>query len=101
MQEVNAVPLHVDIPRTGGRSSDLPFEPDLQEYLKFPYEYFILVLLFGCYCFQLCPSNNPRRKRSLGLRAGECAGQIPLLIILSPKTSDKACIGIYAVAGSY
>jgi hypothetical protein len=43
----NAVPLHVDIPRTGRRGSDLPFEAVLQEYLQFPYEYFPLVLLFG------------------------------------------------------
>jgi hypothetical protein len=35
----NAVPLHVDIPRTGGGGSDLPFEAVLQEYLQFPYEY--------------------------------------------------------------
>jgi hypothetical protein len=28
----NLVPLHVDIPRTGGRGSDLPFEVVLQEY---------------------------------------------------------------------
>jgi hypothetical protein len=58
----NAVPLHADIPRTGGRSSDLPFEAVLQEYLQFPYEYVLLVLPFGCYCCKLCPSNNPRRK---------------------------------------
>jgi hypothetical protein len=30
----NVVPLHADIPRTGGRSSDLPSEDSLQEYLK-------------------------------------------------------------------
>jgi hypothetical protein len=30
----NAVPLHVDTPRTGG-SSDLPFETVLQKYLQF------------------------------------------------------------------
>jgi hypothetical protein len=41
----NAFPLHVDIPRTGGRGSDLLFETVLQEYLQFPYEYFLLVLL--------------------------------------------------------
>jgi hypothetical protein len=27
----NAVPLHVDIPRTGGREFDLPSEDSLQE----------------------------------------------------------------------
>jgi hypothetical protein len=43
------------------------------------------------YCCKLCPSNNPRRKISQGLISGEHAGQIPLLIILSPMTSDKAC----------
>jgi hypothetical protein len=41
----NAIPLQVDIPRSGGRSSDLPFEAVLHEYLQFPYEYFILILL--------------------------------------------------------
>jgi hypothetical protein len=58
----NAGPLHVDIPRTSGRSSDLPFEAVLQEHLQFPYEYFLLVLLLGGYCSKLCPSDNPRRK---------------------------------------
>jgi hypothetical protein len=59
----NAVPLHVDIPRTGGRGFDLPFAVVPQEYSQFPYEYFLLVLLpFGGYCCELCPSNNPRRK---------------------------------------
>jgi hypothetical protein len=37
----NAVPLHVHIPRIGGRGSDLPFEAVLREYLQFPYEYFL------------------------------------------------------------
>jgi hypothetical protein len=41
---VNAVPLHVDISRTGGRGSDLPSEDSLQEYLKFPYKCFLSVL---------------------------------------------------------
>jgi hypothetical protein len=46
------VPLHVDIPRTDGGDSDLPFEAVLQEYYQFPYEYFILALLLfgGCSC---------------------------------------------------
>jgi hypothetical protein len=54
--------LHVDIPRIGGRGSDLPFEAVLQEYLEFSYDYFILVLPFGGYCCKLCPSNNSRGK---------------------------------------
>jgi hypothetical protein len=33
----NAVPAHRDIPRIGGRGSDLPCEAVLQEYLQFPY----------------------------------------------------------------
>jgi hypothetical protein len=33
----NAVPLHIDIPRTGGRGFDLPSQVSLQEYLKFSY----------------------------------------------------------------
>jgi hypothetical protein len=46
-----------------GRGSDLPFVAVLQEYLQFPYEYFVLVLLpFWDYCCKICPSNNPRRK---------------------------------------
>jgi hypothetical protein len=39
----NAVPLHVDIPRIGGRGFDLLSEDSLQEYLKFPYERFVSV----------------------------------------------------------
>jgi hypothetical protein len=55
----SVVPLHVDIPCTGRRGFDLP----LQEYLKFPYKYFLSVVLpFKGYCYKLCPSNNPRRK---------------------------------------
>jgi hypothetical protein len=67
----NAVPLHVHIPRTGRRGSDLPFEAVLQEYLKFPYDYFILVLLlFGGYCCKLCPSNNLTKKNITGIKIG-------------------------------
>jgi hypothetical protein len=59
----NAVPLHVDIPRTSGRGSNLPFEGVLQEYLQFPYKYFLLVLLLlGVYRCNLTPSFNPRSK---------------------------------------
>jgi hypothetical protein len=42
----NVVPLHVDIPRTGGGGSDLLFEAVLQEHLQLPYEDFLLVLPF-------------------------------------------------------
>jgi hypothetical protein len=41
----NAVLLHINIPHTSGRYSDLPSEAVLQEYLQFPCECFILVLL--------------------------------------------------------
>jgi hypothetical protein len=59
----DAIPLLLDIPRTSGIGSDLPFEAVLQEYLQFPYEYFLsALLLFRGYCYKLCPSNNPRRK---------------------------------------
>jgi hypothetical protein len=59
----NAVPLHANIPRTGGRDFDLPSEDALQEYFKFPYKCFLSVLLlFEGYCCKLCASNNPRRK---------------------------------------
>jgi hypothetical protein len=51
----NAVPLHVDIPLTGGRGFDLPSEDALQEYLKFPCEWFLSVLLFEGYCCKLRP----------------------------------------------
>jgi hypothetical protein len=30
----NAVPLHANVPRTGGRDFDLPSEDTLQEYFK-------------------------------------------------------------------
>jgi hypothetical protein len=58
----NAVPVHVDIPRTDGRGSDLPSEESLQVYLKFPYECFLSALPFEGYCCKLCSSDNPRRK---------------------------------------
>jgi hypothetical protein len=60
----NAVPLHVDIPRTNGKCSELPHEAVLQEYLQLPYQYFLLVLQFGGYSCKRCPSNNPRRTKS-------------------------------------
>jgi hypothetical protein len=41
----NVVPVHVDIPGNGGRGSDLPLEAVKQEYLQFPYEYVLLLLL--------------------------------------------------------
>jgi hypothetical protein len=51
-----AVPLQVDIPRNVGRRSDLPFDVALQEYLQFPYAYFLLVVLpFGRYCCKRSP----------------------------------------------
>jgi hypothetical protein len=94
----SAVLLHAQITCTGRKGSDLPSEDVLQEYLQFPYDYFLLVLLpFRGYCCKFCPPNNPRRKKSQGLRSGEHAGQIPLLIILFPKTSDKDCTDIRAV----
>jgi hypothetical protein len=60
----NAAPLHVDIPRTGGRGFDLPSEDFLQEYFKFPYECFLSILPFEGYCCKVFPSNNPRRKNT-------------------------------------
>jgi hypothetical protein len=39
--------LHVDIPRTARRGSDLPFESLLQEYLQFPHEYFFSYSISG------------------------------------------------------
>jgi hypothetical protein len=58
----NGIHLHADITPTGRSGSDVPFEAVLQEYLQFPYEYFLLLLPFGCYCCKVCPSNNPRKK---------------------------------------
>jgi hypothetical protein len=66
----NAVPLHADTHRTGGRGSDLPSEAVLPEYLQFPYEYFLLVLPFGSYCCKLCLSNNPRRNKLTRINIG-------------------------------
>jgi hypothetical protein len=88
----NAIPLRVDISCTSGRSFDLPSEATLKEYLQFPYECFLSVLQFKGYCCKLCPSKIPE-----GLRSDESAGKISLLIILSPKASDKECIDILAV----
>jgi hypothetical protein len=43
----NAIPLHVDIPHTGGRGSGLLFEVFLQKYSQFLYEYFPLVPFYS------------------------------------------------------
>jgi hypothetical protein len=59
----NAVPLHANIPRTGGRDFDLPSEDALQEYFKFPYECFFQ--FFFCsrvvavnFVFQITPEEK-------------------------------------------
>jgi hypothetical protein len=54
----NAVPLYIDIPRTGGRGFDLSSEDALQEYLKFRYKRFISVL----YCCKLFLQTTPEEK---------------------------------------
>jgi hypothetical protein len=60
----NAVPLHVDIPRTGRRGFDLPSEDALQKYLKFPRECFLSVFLpFEGYCCKLCPQTTPEEEK--------------------------------------
>jgi hypothetical protein len=43
----NAVPLHVDIPRTGRRGFDLPSDDSVQEYWKFFYECFLSPSVHG------------------------------------------------------
>jgi hypothetical protein len=57
----NAVPVHVGIPPTGGRGSDLPFEAVLLEYLQFPFEYFLLVLPFVNFVLQTTPEEKIAR----------------------------------------
>jgi hypothetical protein len=64
---------------------------------NFSYEYFLLDLPFEGYCCKLWPSNNTRRKKSQGLRSDERGEQVPLLIIVFPNTSNRACIDIHAV----
>jgi hypothetical protein len=36
--------------------------PSSESFQVFPYECFLSILPFECYCCKLCPSNNPRRK---------------------------------------
>jgi hypothetical protein len=56
----NAVPLHVDIPRTGGRGFDLPSEAALQEYLKLVFFQFFFRSRFIAVNFVL--QINPEEK---------------------------------------
>jgi hypothetical protein len=60
----NAV-LHVDIPRTGGRDSDLLFEAVLQEYLQFPYEFIFQYFLGVCSSLTSISSNFSANTRRL------------------------------------
>jgi hypothetical protein len=93
----NAVPLHRDIPRAGGRCSDFPFEAVLQQYLQFPYEYFLLVFFhLGVTVVKNVLQTTPELKITRNTITWTC-WPIQLLIILSPVTSDKACIDILAV----
>jgi hypothetical protein len=64
---------------------------------NFPRFFFLPPPPFGCNCCKFWPSNNSRRKNPQVLRSVERVGQIPLLITLSPKISDKACIDMCAV----
>jgi hypothetical protein len=60
---------------------------------------FFSFLRAGVTLLSSLPFKQPQKK-SQGLRSGERAGQTPLLIILSPKTSDKACIDTCSVGSS-
>jgi hypothetical protein len=93
----NALSLHVNIPRTDGRSSDLSFEAVLQEYLQFPMNIFFISSSFLGLLLKTLSFKDPQKKKSQGLRSGDRAGQKTLLIILSSKTLDKACIDIRAM----
>jgi hypothetical protein len=68
------VRLHVDIPHTCGRGSDLPSEAVLQEYLLCPYEYFLSLRRSGVTVVNLVLKKN--EEKSQGLRSGERASQI-------------------------
>jgi hypothetical protein len=70
----NAVPLHADIPFTGRRGSDLAFEDILQEYLPFPYEYFLYFHL-GVSVVNFALQTTPEEKTQ-GLGSGERAVKI-------------------------
>jgi hypothetical protein len=60
----NVVYLHVDIPHTGGRGFDLPFEDVLQEYLQFPYKYlFVLLLTVENFVLQITPEETITRSK--------------------------------------
>jgi hypothetical protein len=56
----------------------------------------ILISSLGVTVANFVLQTTPEEK-SLGLRLGELAGQMPLLITLSPKISDQICVDIHAV----
>ena len=64
--------------------------------MKFTYEYFKFFFCSRVIAVNVVLQTTPEEKITR-IRSGEHAGQIPLLIILSPKTLDKACIDICAV----
>jgi hypothetical protein len=90
----NAVPLEVDTPLTTRWGSDIPFEAVLQNIYHFRMTIFFQFFHSGVTVVNFV---NHRRNKLQKLKWGEQTGQIPLLIILSPKTLDKACINIWYV----
>jgi hypothetical protein len=55
--------MYIDILRTSGRGSNLPFEAALQEYSQFPSKYFLLVLLlFGVTVVNFVLPTTPEEK---------------------------------------
>jgi hypothetical protein len=66
---------------------------------NFPTNIFFWFFHSGVTVIYFVLQTTPEEK-SQGLRFGERAGQIPLLINLTPKTSDKACIDMCSVGSS-
>jgi hypothetical protein len=90
------VHLHADVPRTGGKALIYHLNLSCRNTGNFPTNISFYFFRSGVTVVNFVLQTTPKEKITR-IKIGERARQIPLLIILSLKSSDKACTDIRAV----